>query len=103
MTRTELLLIKLNEECLETAKRCTKALRFGLEEIQSGQPFSNDTRIMEEYFDLVAVVEMLQTEGKLPYPEVDMDARKARINKYLDYSQKLGILVAADTGEFWNG
>lgn len=93
MTRVEMLLIKLWEECDEVGQRCAKALRFGLMEVQKEQPYNNAVRIMHEYFDLLAVVELLQEEGHLPFVGIDMDARKARIEKYLDYSRDLGILV----------
>lgn len=97
MTRIELLLVKAAEESNEVGQRCTKALRFGLNETQKDQPLNNATRIMEEFADLLAVIEILQEENQLPCLEIDMEQRKARINKYMDYSHTLGILVEDDT------
>jgi NTP pyrophosphatase (non-canonical NTP hydrolase) len=58
MTRTEHLLSITAEECAEVAQRVTKAMRFGLTEIQPGQPFTNADRIMAEFNDLQAMIEM---------------------------------------------
>lgn len=85
MNRTEHLLTILAEECAEVAQRATKALRFGLEEIQPGSPFDNSTRITHEYADLLAVVKMLQTDGSLP-------VRDLRLLHFLEYSAQIGTL-----------
>ena len=55
MVRREHLLTCLAEECTEVGQRVTKALRFGLAEVQAGQTLTNRQRIAEEYRDLVAV------------------------------------------------
>ncbi len=60
MTRTELLLTVLAEECVETAQRVSKAIRFTLEEIQPEQELTNAQRIVYEFNDIVAVMEVLQ-------------------------------------------
>lgn len=57
------LLICLIEECAEVSKRATKALRFGLEEIQPGQALSNAYRITEETGDILGIVKLLQDEN----------------------------------------
>lgn len=112
MTRTELLLGKIAEENGEITQRAIKALRFGLTEVQNGKLLNNAARIMDEYVDLLAVIELLQEENQLPclqtghirnqLPclEIDMAQRKARINKYLGLSRDLGILV--DTATLWH-
>ncbi len=63
MTKTEMLLTLLAEECNETAQRASKAIRFGLDEVQEGQPHNNADRIVYEFNDLVAVTEMLKRKG----------------------------------------
>ena len=63
MTRKDYLLIVLQEECVETAQRVSKALRFKPEEIQEGQDLTNAERIVYEFNDIVAVMELLQEEG----------------------------------------
>ena len=93
MTRQEHLLTILCEECVETAQRATKAIRFGLEEIQPGQDLNNAQRIIYEFNDLMAVMQMLQEEGYfkgLPIFDEQMQAlKKEKVNKYYKYSQNL--------------
>jgi NTP pyrophosphatase (non-canonical NTP hydrolase) len=90
MTEQELLLTCLAEECMEVAQRVTKALRFGLEEVQPGQPHNNAERITGELNDLFAVAMMLEGKGLPRFGRVEaLDAKKAKVRKYLDYS--LGI------------
>lgn len=55
MNRTEYLLCCLAEECTEVGQRVSKALRFGLREVQPMQPLNNAERIREEMRDLLAV------------------------------------------------
>ncbi|MCW2275106.1 hypothetical protein GJ654_10260 [Rhodoblastus acidophilus] len=50
----------LAEECAEVVQRVTKALRFGLDESQPGQPFTNAARIGHEVGDVLATLERLQ-------------------------------------------
>lgn len=58
MTRQEQLLLIAMEECVEVAHRLSKALRFGMEEVQPGQPLTNSQRIYDEYYQLRAVLGM---------------------------------------------
>lgn len=94
MTRTEHLLSILAEECAEVAQRTTKAMRFGLTEIQPGQEQSNAERIMAEYHDLMAVVEMLQDAGELPkfYSVSKIMAKQAKVEHYLKFSDNCGTV-----------
>ncbi|MCA0003352.1 MULTISPECIES: hypothetical protein [unclassified Mesorhizobium] len=55
MNRHEHLVTILGEEGVEVSQRCSKALRFGLKEVQPGQQIDNAFRIYEEFLDLVAV------------------------------------------------
>ncbi len=94
MNRTELLLTLLNEECVETAQRVTKALRFTLDEVQTGQSLSNAERIVYEFNDILAVMEVLEEEGILKNvrdPEM-IEKKKDKIKKYIEYSKKMGVL-----------
>lgn len=88
MTRNEHLLVILAEECNEVAQRCTKALRFGLTEVQPGQEHTNAQRIRYELADLIGVVEMLyfRLDPKL------IGAKKDKVEKFLLYSKKCGLL-----------
>jgi hypothetical protein len=53
----------LIEECAEVQQRATKALRFGLNEVQPGQQFTNAFRLGGEMGDLIVMIELLQAEG----------------------------------------
>lgn len=88
------LLVKLAEECMEVGKRATKALTFGLDEIQKGQELNNSERISQESDDLIGVFEMLQDRGilrKIDHAEVQK--KKHKILEFFDYSKSLGITL----------
>lgn len=95
MTRTEHLLTILAEECSEVAQRVSKALRFGLDEVQAGQPLGNADRILEELHDLFAVAAILQAEGVIgPFvPPAEKVSRKLeKIEGYFAISRYQGVL-----------
>lgn len=94
MTRNELLLIQLGEECNEIAGRISKAQRFGLTEVQPGQPQNNVERIHNELMDLMGVYSMLQDSGVLPNMEFPLiEEKKKKVERFLDYSRQCGILT----------
>lgn len=93
MTRLEHLLTILSEECAETAQRASKAIRFGLDEIQPGQDRTNAERLMEEYADLVAVVLMVNRMAKLPaITDEQLEAKRMKVEQFLTYSEACGTL-----------
>ncbi len=93
MTTQEHLLTILGEECVETAQRASKALRFGLEEIEPGYTLANAERIMVEYDDIVAMVLMLQERGLLPESKMSrVKAKQEKVLKFLEYSRACGTL-----------
>jgi hypothetical protein len=96
MTRQQLLLIMLMEECDEVSQRASKALRFGLKEIQEGQDLDNAERICLEFNDLFTIVDMLSAEKSLPEDKLldifQLDAKKAKVEKWLKHSQDQGVL-----------
>ena len=98
MNRTEHLLWLVSEECNEVGQRASKAARFALAEVQPGQPLSNADRILQEWYDLKAVMEMMVDEGLLtPWAnerEV-IAAKKAKVEKFLGYSAECGTLETA--------
>lgn len=59
MSEKEWLLVCLMEELAETSQRVSKALRFGVDEIQPGQPLTNMQRIAEENADVLVIMGML--------------------------------------------
>lgn len=93
MNRSEHLLTCLSEECAETAQRVSKALRFGLDEVQSGQDLTNRARIAEEYRDLVAVMNILCEEGimhpfELAVSQAQVDTKRAKIERFMEISRR---------------
>lgn len=104
MSEQEHLLVCLAEECAEVQQRITKALRFGLMEIQARGPsisdnedadMTNRDRIMYEMADLQSVFRQLVDYGILPAPvPEDWEAahvkKKAKVAKYLQYAIKIG-------------
>lgn len=97
MSRSEHLLSCLAEECCEVGQRVSKALRFGLHEIQQGQPLNNAHRIIDELNDLLSVVAILIEECILPdFPEEGgqnlIDAKRAKIERFMAISRETGAL-----------
>lgn len=81
------------KECLELAQRCTKALRFGLTETQPGEMADNEVRLWKEVEDLQGSLEMLvDLRGKGGTTRAGVDAKKARVRKFMRYSEQLGCL-----------
>lgn len=96
MNRKEHLLTKLAEECLETGQRATKALRFGLKEVQEGQGLDNSQRIIDEYMDILAVLSILFREGHANMPPDSIQQitqKEAKFEKFLEYSKSVGTLT----------
>jgi hypothetical protein len=94
MTKKEILLTTLAEECVETAQRVSKAIRFTLEEIQPGQDLTNAERIVYEFNDIFAMMEVLKEEGCFE-KVIDREAiekKKLKVIEYLEYSKKMGAL-----------
>ncbi|WP_172373286.1 hypothetical protein [Mesorhizobium sp. NZP2234] len=97
MTRREHLLSCLAEEGAEIGHRVSKALRFGLGEVQPGQSLTNAERIAEECVDLQAVFDMLAAEGIFPLmtaAELDAgkEAKRLRVEKYMLLARQVGAL-----------
>lgn len=95
MNRTEHLLTCLAEECAEVAQRASKALRFGLAEIQPGQNFTNAERIALEFRDMLALAEMLEDECGLYlywHDKPGIERKKIKVREFLEYSKQCGTL-----------
>lgn len=90
VNREQYLLSCLAEECAEVAQRASKALRFGMKEVQPGQDKSNARRLSDEMTDLVTVYSWLvQTANPNLQPSRE---KSMKIKKYMEYSRELGIL-----------
>lgn len=104
MTRTEHLLVILMEECAEVAQRASKAVRFGLAEIQPGQEKTNAQRLMDEVNDFIATYQMLAgpivspTTPLFAFPggadafKAAFAAKQEKIERFLVYSAECGTL-----------
>lgn len=97
MNKQEYLLTKLSEECAEVAQRVSKILCFGIDEKEPGQELTNEQRLKGEYYDLLAVFEMLEDEGFV-IQDANFEVRQAMINKkakvkkFMEYSRTQGRL-----------
>jgi len=95
MNRVEYLFTVLSEECAEVTQASSKILRFGLANHHRGNDSSNDNRLVEEFYDIMAVFEMLQADGILPvWDKLDVDLQKKhkkdKVEKYMkQYSNDL--------------
>jgi hypothetical protein len=95
MTLTDYLLVLIMEEANEVAHRASKALRFGLNEIQPGQTETNGQRMVHEMIDLAAVSRLLEERGSIAAPadfDERFDGKISRIKKYIDRARAEGRL-----------
>lgn len=97
MTREQFLLLKLSEECVEVAHRCSKQIQFGKDEKQRDQELTNRQRLSSEFRDLIAIASMLYDLGEIEgLSEEILDLAKlnkrSKMQKYLDKSAELGQL-----------
>ncbi len=87
-----MLLVILMEECNELAQQASKAIRFGIDQ-QRDLPTSNRQRLIAEWNDLIAVVEMLEREGIDLQPDpAAILSKKKKVDRYMSYSSELGTL-----------
>lgn len=77
------------KECAEGIQRVTKALRFGLAEIQPGQDLTNQERIALEIGDLFAVVDRLEAMNIIN-PEFIMKGIAAKNIQLIKFLQNDG-------------
>ena len=104
MTREEHLLTIAMEECNEVAQRISKALRFGMEQVQQDaddapeqnpQKLTNKERIYLEYYHLRAVLGMCGIDAWDMSGAASVHERQKveKVERYLLRSQKHGTLV----------
>lgn len=100
MNREEHLLSIVAEECAEVAHSVSKAMRFGMVEVEPGQTETNASRIQSEYCDLMAAMQMLGECDKEIYKgwdttrlEKHLKDKKAKVEKFLKYSAMRGTLA----------
>lgn len=88
MNKIEYLLTVLGEECAESAQRASKAIRFGMHEVQPGQPEDNRRRLEREVAEVVATAELIG----LVIRDEDKSAKVEKLRRYMDYSRQIGTL-----------
>jgi hypothetical protein len=95
MNRKEHLLTILAEEGAEVGQIVSKILRFGMDDVMPGQFQTNEDRLIEEFNDLVGMMQMLREEGIIKKPfmnQILCDGKKARVERFLKYSRRKGTL-----------
>lgn len=92
MNEIQHLLTVLAEESSEVAQRATKAIRFGLMEVQPGQQENNTRRLERELAELVAVADLLG----LKIRDDDKVAKIEKLKRMMDYSRQVGALGKYD-------
>lgn len=88
-------LVCLAEELTEVGHRILKAVRFGLDEVQPEQPFTNRERINAEIADLNGVIEFCTSYEEDMFRNDKagemINAKVEKLKKFLAYSQERGI------------
>lgn len=93
MNKTEYLLTVLAEECTEVTHAVTKSLRFGLDDKWKDNP-TNKQQISQEMADVMGTFFYLLQEGIIDPPEESLvQAKKEKIDKFMQYSRERGTLV----------
>lgn len=101
MNRAEYLLATVGEEGSEVAHRVSKALRFGLDEVQPEQHDTNGERIRSEVYDVISTYLIAAAENdSLPPLHLDPDiitsitaTKRRKIEKFMTISREQGVLT----------
>ena len=99
MNRAEHMMTTAAEEAMEVGHRITKAMRFGVHEVQPGQDLTNAERVLEEFYDLFAMLLLMSTEGVMPLDGMIPDAsrlmrKREKFERFLAISAEQGTLTA---------
>lgn len=100
MNRHEQLMVRAMEECNEIAQRLSKALIFGMDQVQhlpgdkpeeNPELHTNHERVRLEFRDLAAVLDMI--DPKLTaFSGIEFEAKQAKVERYLLLSEQCGTL-----------
>ncbi len=97
MNRSEHLFTIVGEEGSEIAQRASKVARFGITEVQPGQTLDNRARLLGEFADLCGALELAFPGSDIvemvTVLRPDIDAKKVKIEKFLEYSKQQGTLI----------
>lgn len=100
MDRLDHLLVIVGEEASEVAKESAKCLRFGAHEVYPEIGISNVERLLVEFNELYALMEMMASERIIREDFLDrtkIDAKKLKVEKLLLYSAECGRLASGAT------
>ena len=100
MTNRENLYIVAENECFEIAKAISKIIRYGEHNYDPMNPIiTNERRLLIEYYQLQAVMNMLMDKGYIERPILENidsiaveDVRKTMVEHYRKKSEDLGII-----------
>jgi hypothetical protein len=95
MKLQEHLLTIVSEECAEIAQRSSKAIRFGLLDVQDGQKLDNAERLVDEFHDLIAVMLLMEIRGIMPsvFPTTEqLEWKIKRKIEYIEVAKKFGTI-----------
>lgn len=93
MNLKQYLLICLMEECNEVAHAASKMLRFTENDSPVIGGITNLQNLQKEFNELIAVVELLETEGIMVLRDTNCIAdKKRRLADYMHYSKLLGVI-----------
>ena len=97
------LLTIFEEECLEVIEQCSamivqatkagqrasKALRFGLDDVQPGQPFDNAQRLGQEIGDLCRVIEYMVDSVMIKEDDIQngFDNKEKQLAKFMQHKE----------------
>lgn len=110
MNRAEYLLNIVGEEGCEVAHRTAKAMRFGVDEIEPGQPDTNGERLRFEVYDVIStyLIAAGDNDGLPPLhldPEIIQQitaTKRAKIERFMAISCEQGTLTDEPTPESEN-
>lgn len=91
--------LKIAEECNEIAVECSKIMQFGPRSFNNLDPnhIENIHRLRNELNDLMGVLEFTQEQCGFEYipNREQIDAKKAKLLKYMSISRELGHVTAS--------
>lgn len=97
MNTQEYLLTVLAEEAAEIIQAVSKIQRFGLNDVGPARSKTNADQLMHEFYDLQAVMQLLQMNQILPTDppsavEDMIEYKQSKVTHYMNYSREQGCL-----------
>lgn len=102
MNTQDHLLVVAIEEAVEVAKRLSKILRFGPNDVEPGQQYTALQRAQGEIYDLIAAFQDLNENGIVPIPmdklaELAVSSKRLKVQYMLEHSRNVGRLSDEET------